>query len=494
MLEHAVQPRGREHDVAAVAVDRDARPGREHLGGLLERRRLRDARQARPAPAGARGRGRAPRRRAAASGRSCRGSRARRDRSPTRSRCIAARSRSPKSFGIEHALSTPTPCSPVSEPPASMQTSRIAVASCLGTLRLALDRLVVEHERVQVAVAGVEDARDAEAVLGAELRGAAQHLGQLRARHDAVLDVVARRDPAHRGERRLAPAPDPRALLRRLGRVELERAELAADPLDRGRVLGDLRRPGRRARRSAPRPRPPGSPASTAASTASIVSASIISIAAGRIPAAITCETASPAASVVAKPASSVRTASGTRSTRTVIRTAIPSVPSEPTNTPSRSGPVVVARERDELAVGEHDVGRENVVDGEPVLEAVGAARVLGDVAADRADLLARRVGRVVEALGGDRLRDVEVRHARLDDDAAALEVDLEDAVQPGERDHDAVGDRQRPAGEPGAGAARDERDAVLVAEPHDRLHVGRRAGSTTSSGTARWPVSASHS
>ena len=50
---------------------------------------------------------------------------------------IAARSSAPNSFGIEHALSTPTPCSPVSEPPASMHTSRIAVASCLGPLGLA---------------------------------------------------------------------------------------------------------------------------------------------------------------------------------------------------------------------------------------------------------------------------------------------------------------------------------------------------------------------
>ena len=67
--------------------------------------------------------------------------------------------------------------------------------------------------------------------------------------------------------------------------------------------------------------------------------ASIISIAAGRIPAAIVPDTAAPASSVCAKPASSVRTASGARSTRSVSLVAIPSVPSEPTNPPSRSGP-----------------------------------------------------------------------------------------------------------------------------------------------------------
>src|SRR3712207_7078312 len=45
-----------------------------------------------------------------------------------------------------------------------------------------------------------------------------------------------------------------------------------------------------------------------------------------------------------------------------------------------------------ELPVREHDVEAGHVVRGETVLEAVRAARVLGDVAADRADDLAGRV------------------------------------------------------------------------------------------------------
>ena len=50
-------------------------------------------------------------------------------------------------------------------------------------------------------------------------------------------------------------------------------------------------------------------------------------------------ETASPAASVDPNAASCVVTASGLRRTRSVISVAMPSVPSEPTNAPSRSGP-----------------------------------------------------------------------------------------------------------------------------------------------------------
>jgi glycolate oxidase len=86
-----------------------------------------------------------------------------------------------------------------------------------------------------------------------------------------------------------------------------------------------------------------------------------------------------------------------------------------------------VLRRIDELTVRQDELRREHVVDREAVLEAVRAAGVLRDVAADRAHLLRRRVGRVVEAGVGDRARDVEVGDPRLDDDLAAL--DVEDAL-----------------------------------------------------------------
>ena len=60
--------------------------------------------------------------------------------------------------GMYFALSEPTPCSPVIEPPCSMQRSRIAPRHLLGRARPApVDGVVEEHQRVQVAVAGVED-------------------------------------------------------------------------------------------------------------------------------------------------------------------------------------------------------------------------------------------------------------------------------------------------------------------------------------------------
>ena len=66
-------------------------------------------------------------------------------------------------------------------------------------------------------------------------------------------------------------------------------------------------------------------------------SASIISIAAGTIPAAMISDTARPPSLVVAYAASSVCTASGSGVSRTMTFVTMPSVPSDPMNAPSRS-------------------------------------------------------------------------------------------------------------------------------------------------------------
>ena len=80
-----------------------------------------------------------------------------------------------------------------------------------------------------------------------------------------------------------------------------------------------------------------GKPAPTAFSAAWIVRLSIISIAPGMTPPETISETASPAALVVSKNATIVLIASGTGMTRRVTAVQMPSVPSEPTNVPSRS-------------------------------------------------------------------------------------------------------------------------------------------------------------
>src|SRR5262249_59084409 len=70
------------------------------------------------------------------------------------------------------------------------------------------------------------------------------------------------------------------------------------------------------------------------------------------------------------------------------------------------AGQVVAARvarlaaEPHDLAVGHDHLEPEDVIGGDAVLQGVRAAGVVGDVAADRARLLARWVGRVVVAAG----------------------------------------------------------------------------------------------
>ena len=127
-----------------------------------------------------------------------------------------------------------------------------------------------------------------------------------------------------------------------------------------------------------------------------------------------------------------------------------------------------------DLAVGQHGLDAEHVVHGEAVLEAVRAAGVLGDVAADRADLLARRIGRVVVAEGRDLTRDLEVGHAGFHRDALVGDVDLEDAIEARQRDDDAARDRQRAARQARPVAARNERHLRPRAELDDGLHLGR--------------------
>ena len=135
------------------------------------------------------------------------------------------------------------------------------------------------------------------------------------------------------------------------------------------------------------------------------------------------------------------------------------------------------AAERDQRAVGEHRLEPEHVVQRHAVAEAVGAAGVEGDVAADGADRLARRIRRVVQTERDRGGRHVEVDDARLDHGDAVDGIDFEDPGQPVEGDDDAIRVRHGPARQAGAAAARHERNARLGAQADDRDDLLRRLG-----------------
>ena len=114
----------------------------------------------------------------------------------------------------------------------------------------------------------------------------------------------------------------------------------------------------------------------------------------------------------------------------------------------------------------------EDVVRGEAVFQAVRPAGVLGDVAADRAHLLRRRIGCVEVAERPHRLADIEIGDPRLHRDLVVVEVDVEDRSHPAEADDHAVRNREGSTGQPRSRAARDERHLSLGACPDDLGHL----------------------
>ena len=123
----------------------------------------------------------------------------------------------------------------------------------------------------------------------------------------------------------------------------------------------------------------------------------------------------------------------------------------------------VLAAGPDHAPVGHHDLERQDRIARLAVLDAAQAAGVGAQVAADRAHLEAGRVGRVEEALGGDRGLELRVDDPRLDDGDEVLPVDLDDLVHRREDDRQPVLDAGRAARQPGPRPARDDRDAQLA-------------------------------
>ena len=85
-----------------------------------------------------------------------------------RSRSIIARSSGVNSFGMKSIFSTPMPCSPVTLPPQADALLQDLVAGRQHALHLVGVALVEQQDRVDVAVAGVEDVGDPHVVLLAD--------------------------------------------------------------------------------------------------------------------------------------------------------------------------------------------------------------------------------------------------------------------------------------------------------------------------------------
>ena len=97
-----------------------------------------------------------------------------------------------------------------------------------------------------------------------------------------------------------------------------------------------------------------------------------------------------------------------------------------------------LAAEAHHLAVEGDDFQAGYVMHCQPVLQAVHAAGVLCDIAANGTGDLRGRVRCIVQAVGCRGLGDREVAHPGLDDGAAVVDVHLQDAVEPRHRQKNA--------------------------------------------------------
>ena len=281
----------------------------------------------------------------------------------------------------------------------------------LGVLRLARDRLVVADERVQVAVARVKDVADAQARSRFERRGCGAA--------PRAASCAARRRPARSSSATRGPSPrTPPCVPSRCARAAPR--SCATSIVVAPRAPAQRTRRWRTARRTSDR-----GPSSSTISTASASGKVRMHGGFGRVDRRADPSSRPPPERCRA-PMMSTRPRRRRRSMSNAGEQRLHRL--GPPQDPARSPSVTIASvpfrsdedaeqieagasssgaaEVHELAVRQHGLDAEHVVHGEAVLQAVRAARVLGDVAADRAHLLARRIGRVVVAEGRDLLRD----------------------------------------------------------------------------------------
>ncbi len=214
-----------------------------------------------------------------------------------RRRAWASRSSSPNCHGMKSRFSRPMPCSPDSTPPAASDARDDLVAGGVHPIEHA-GLAGVEHEqRVQVAVAGVEDVHHEQVVRGRDPLDLRQHLDEPAC---AARPCRAGSSSARSGPRRRTPTCAPSTSSARSASsaaTRTERAPCAQHRPPRRRPRRRRRPPAARRPRRAARPRRrSGTRRRRTPRRRAIIRRSIISIAAGTTPAAMIADTASAAA------------------------------------------------------------------------------------------------------------------------------------------------------------------------------------------------------
>ncbi len=349
----------------------------------------------------------------------------------------------------------------------------------LGPLELPGPVRIIEDERVEIAVAGVEHVHHAQSEALAHLPHAGEDLGEPPARDRAVHAVVIGRDPADGGKGVLAPGPEPQPLFLARARLDEKGAVLPGDGGDDTDQMLDLRlRPVELADDERLR-------LARIAGRAEIlrrVHGGSVHHLQPRGNDAVR-DDRGDAGPGVLDARERHQHGTGTLRFRQDAHRHLGDDAEHALRADHDAEQIIspavemLAAEADDLPVRQHEFDAEDVVHGETVFEAVHAARILRHVAADGAGDLRGGIGRVVETRGLDGAGDGEVGDPRLGTDGAVLVVDGEDAIEPGHDEQHAVSERQRTARERGAGASRHHLDAPRATVAQHFRHLARGLG-----------------
>ena len=120
-------------------------------------------------------------------------------------------------------------------------------------------------------------------------------------------------------------------------------------------------------------------------------------------------------------------------------------------------------------AVGQHDFDPDHEIAGDAIGERVGAAGIGGEVAADGAAALGAERQREQAVGGGGGLLRLHQHHPGLAGHGAGRRIDLADAVEPGQREHDLAVEGDLAADQAGIAALGHDRRRGRVGELEDR-------------------------
>ena len=331
---------------------------------------------------------------------------------------------------------------------------------------------------MQVAVTGVKDIAHLHVVSNRDFVNGAKNFRQPRARNDGVLHHQRRRDTTHCAERLLASLPEPRAFVVGRCHTDVTRAALTTTVLDGCHVVGQTSRESvhftQEDRCSVDRIACRVDRCLDRADRRVVHHLKCGRNNAGRDDRRHSARGAVDARKVRENRAHGLRQWYETN----------PDTGRDPEAAfgPDEDAEQIVAiafavriAEAHSSAIGENDIERDDVVEGDAVLEAVRTTRVFGDVATDRAHGLAGRIWCVLQSMRCDGTRQLRVDDTGFDVRNTILRIDFDDARQPIESEyHDVIGERT--AGEARAGTPWHKRHTLTRERTNDPDHFVLRA------------------